>query len=377
MSVNSPRPPFKAEVVGSLLRPAAIHEAREQQVQGKLSAAALRAIEDRCVTDAVAMQREVGLEVCTDGEFHRRHWFLDFLERIDGVEVHGGLPTKFHNEQGEIEFAPPRFEVHGKVKRSRPLATEDFAALAPVAARNGLVAKQPMPSPMCVHFRGGRAAVDRAVYPDIEQFFADLTQVYREEIAALYAAGCRYLQIDDTNLPFLCDPALRDNVRKIGEDPDTLPKLYVRLMNDALREKPADMTVGVHMCRGNHASSWIAEGGYDPIAEIVFGEMAVDAFFLEYDSPRAGGFAPLRYLTGHKVAVLGLVTTKKPQLEKADDLRRRIDEAAKYVPMDRLALSPQCGFASTLAGNAITQDDQRRKLDLVVRTARAVWGAAA
>jgi 5-methyltetrahydropteroyltriglutamate--homocysteine methyltransferase len=377
MPVKSRRPPFKAEVVGSLLRPAAIHAAREQQAQGKLSAEALRAIEDRCVADAVAMQREVGLEVCTDGEFHRRHWFLDFLERIDGVEVHGGLPTKFHNEQGEIEFAPPRFEVHGKVKRSRPLAAEDFAALAPQAAREGLVAKQPMPSPMCVHFRGGRAAVDRAVYPDIEQFFADLTQVYREEIAALYAAGCRYLQIDDTNLPFLCDPALRDNVRKIGEDPDTLPKLYVRLMNDALRGRPADLTVGVHMCRGNHASSWIAEGGYDPIAEIVFGEMQVDAFFLEYDSPRAGSFAPLRYLAAGKVAVLGLVTTKKPQLESADDLRRRIDEAANYVPLERLALSPQCGFASTLAGNAISQDDQRRKLDLVVRTARAVWGEAA
>jgi 5-methyltetrahydropteroyltriglutamate--homocysteine methyltransferase len=368
------KPPFKAEVVGSLLRPAAIHAARDQQQSGALSAAELRKIEDQGVAEAVAMQRDVGLAVCTDGEFHRRHWFLDFLERIDGVEVHGGLPTKFHNEQGDVEFAPPRFEVHSRVRRSRPLAVDDFRALKPIADRNGLTAKQPIPSPMCVHFRGGRAAIDPAIYPDIEDFFADLTRVYQEEIAALYAAGCRYLQVDDTNLPFLCDPALRDNVRRIGEDPDTLPQLYVRLMNDALRGKPADLVVGVHMCRGNHASSWVAEGGYDPIAEIVFGEMNVDAFFLEYDSPRAGGFAPLRYLTGRKVGVLGLVTTKKPQLESKEELKRRIGEAAKYVPIERLALSPQCGFASTIAGNALSPDDQRRKLELVVQTAREVWG---
>jgi 5-methyltetrahydropteroyltriglutamate--homocysteine methyltransferase len=368
------KPPFKAEVIGSLLRPRAIHEARAKAERGELSAAEVRAIEDACVADAVALQREVGLAVCTDGEFHRRHWFLDFLERIDGVEVHGGLPTKFRNEQGEVEFAPPRFEVHARVRRSRPLAVDDFAALKPVADRNGLIAKQPIPSPMCVHFRGGRAAIDKRIYPDVEQFFADLTEVYRQEIAGLYAAGCRYLQIDDTNLPFLCDPALRDNVRKMGEDPDTLPQLYVRMMNDALRGKPADMTVGLHMCRGNHASSWVAEGGYDPIAERVFGDMNVDAFFLEYDSPRAGGFAPLRYLTGNKVAVLGLITTKKGQLESKGDIKRRIEEASKVVPMARLALSPQCGFASTLAGNALTADDQRRKLELVVEIAHEMWG---
>jgi len=368
------KPPFKADVVGSLLRPQAIHEARARAERGELSAAQIRAIEDTGVAEAVALQREVGLNVCTDGEFHRRHWFLDFLERIDGIEVRGGLPTKFHNEQGDIEFAPPRFEVLGKVRRSRPLALDDFKALKPIADRNGLLAKQAIPSPMCVHFRGGRAAIDKKIYPDVEQFFADLTTVYRQEIADLYAAGCRYLQIDDTNLPFLCDPALRDNVRKMGEDPDTLPRLYVRMMNDALAGKPADLTVGVHMCRGNHASSWVAEGGYDPIAEQVFGDMQVDAFFLEYDSPRAGGFAPLRYLTGSKVAVLGLVTTKKGQLESKADIKRRIEEASKHVPMARLALSPQCGFASTIAGNALSADDQRRKLELVVQIAREVWG---
>jgi 5-methyltetrahydropteroyltriglutamate--homocysteine methyltransferase len=368
------KPPFKADIVGSLLRPQAIKDARARRERGELSSAALRQIETRCVEEAVAMQQAVGLAVCSDGEFHRRHWFLDFLERIDGVEVHGGLPMKFHNEQGEIEFAPPRFEVHGKIGRSRPLAVDDFKALKPIADRHGLMPKQPMPSPMCVHFRGGRAAIDTTIYPDIEQFFSDLTDVYRAELRALYEAGCRYVQIDDTNLPFLCDPALRDHVRTIGEDPDALPELYVRMMNDALRGKPDDLTVCVHMCRGNHAGSWVAAGGYNPIAEIVFGTMQVDGFFLEYDSARAGGFEPLRFVNGDKVAVLGLVTTKKPQLETKDALKRRIDEAAKYVPLQRLALSPQCGFASTIVGNPLTADDQTRKLALVVETAREVWG---
>jgi 5-methyltetrahydropteroyltriglutamate--homocysteine methyltransferase len=370
------KPPFKADIVGSLLRPQAIHDARAEREKGKLSAEALFEIEASCVADAVAMQKETGLAVCTDGEFHRRHWFLDFLEKIDGIEVHGGLPVKFHNEQGEGEFSPPRFEVHAKVRRNRGLAVDDFKSLKPYADRAGLVAKQPIPSPMCVHFRGGRAAIDKAIYPDIEEFFDDLTQVYREELRALYDAGCRYVQIDDTNLPFLCDPTLREHVRKIGEDPDTLPALYVRMMNDALRDRPADMIVCLHMCRGNHASSWIAEGGYDPVAAEVFGEMNVDGFFLEYDSPRAGGFEPLRHLTNGKVAVLGLVTTKKPQLESKDELKRRIDEAAKFVPLERLALSPQCGFASSITGNSVSPDDQKRKFALVVETAREVWGTA-
>jgi 5-methyltetrahydropteroyltriglutamate--homocysteine methyltransferase len=370
------KPPFKADVVGSLLRPQAIHDARTRRDANEISDAALRAIETRCVEDAVAMQQAVGLQVATDGEFHRRHWFLDFLERIEGIEVHGGLPMKFHNESGDVEWAPPRFEVHGKLRRRQGLAVDDFNSLKVLAARRGVVPKQSIPSPMCVHFRGGRAAIDGAIYPEIEEFIADLVGVFRDEIAALYAAGCRYLQIDDTNLPFLCDPTLRDHVRKIGEDPDTLPQLYVRMMNETLRDKPDDLTVCVHMCRGNHASSWIAEGGYDPVAEIVFGEMKVDGFFLEYDTPRAGSFAPLRFLSGNKVAVLGLVTTKKPQLEDKDMLKRRIEEAGRIVPLARLALSPQCGFASTIAGNNLTIDDEKRKLALVVETAHEVWGAA-
>jgi len=374
--MDAKEPPFKADVVGSLLRPKPIHDARARREKGELSPQALWDVETACVTDAVAMQKDVGLKVCTDGEFHRRHWFLDFLEKIDGVEIHGGLPMKFHNEKGDVEFAPPRFEVRGKVKRSRGLAVDDFKALKPIADRFGLVAKQPIPSPMCIHFRGGRAAIDKMVYPDVEGFFEDLTRVFREEIADLYAAGCRYLQVDDTNLPFLCDPTLRGHVRNLGEDPDELPALYVRMMNDALRGRPTDMTVCLHMCRGNHASSWVAEGGYDPIAAVVFGQMNVDGFFLEYDSPRAGSFEPLRHLTGAKVAVLGLVTTKKPQLESKDQLKRRIEDAARFVPIERLALSPQCGFASTIIGNQLSADDQRRKLELVAQTAQEVWNSA-
>ena len=281
------------------------------------------------------MQKDVGLKVCTDGDFRRANWQRDFLNKITGVVERGGLPMKFHSEQGSTEFAPPRFEVHGKLKRERDLAVQHFRALKPIAARHGLTPKQTIPSPMCLHFRGGRAAIDASVYPDMEEFFEDLARVYREEIAALYAAGCRYVQIDDTNLAYLCDPKLLDHVLKIGEHPDHLPKLYARMVNDAIRDKPADMTVCLHMCRGNRTSSWVAEGGYDPIAT-VFAEMKVDGFFLEYDSPRAGSFEPLRHLSDGKVAVLGLVTTKKPDLESKDVLKRRIDEAAK-LRSDRAA----------------------------------------
>jgi 5-methyltetrahydropteroyltriglutamate--homocysteine methyltransferase len=372
--MESTEPPFKADVVGSLLRPPEIHEARAKREAGKISAEDLRAIEDGCIREAVALQREVGLKVATDGEFHRRHWFLDFLEKIDGIEVKGGLPVKFHNEAGEIEFSPPRFEVTGKVGRSRSLAGDDYAYLHSVA--DGVMPKQAIPSPTLVHFRGGRAAIPMDVYPDIEEFFEDLAQVYREEIAALYDLGCRYLQIDETNLPFLCDPKIREQARSIGEDPDALPATYAKLLNEATRDAPDDMTICMHMCRGNHASSWIAEGGYDPVAEVAFGEIDIDGFFLEYDSPRAGGFAPLKYLSGDKVAVLGLMTTKTPEIEPKDEIKRRIEEAARYVPIERLALSPQCGFASTIAGNALTIDDEKKKLARVVEIADEVWGSA-
>jgi 5-methyltetrahydropteroyltriglutamate--homocysteine methyltransferase len=367
-------PPFKAEVVGSLLRPAAIHEARSGRSQGRVSADELWAVETHAIQDAVALQRDVGLKVCTDGEFRRRHWFMDFIERIDGVGFEGSLPTRFHNEGGDVEFAPPRVVVKSKLKRVQPLAVHHFAALKPLADSAGLVAKQPIPSPTILHFRGGRAAIDKTAYPDMKEFFADLANVYREEIAALYQAGCRYVQIDETNLPFLCDPKMRDGVRQRGDDPDALPATYVALLNDCLRDVPDDMAVGMHMCRGNHESSWAAEGGYDPVAELAFGAIDVDALFLEYDSPRAGTFAPLKYLAKNKTAVLGLVTTKKGKIESRDELKRRIEEAARVVPLSQLALSPQCGFASTIKGNALTPDEQRHKLELVVQVAQEIWG---
>ena len=369
-------PPFKADVVGSMLRPESIFAAREQREKGEIDAAALRKVESAAIEEAVALQKAAGLKVCTDGEFHRRHWFLDFLEKIDGVEVKGGLAVKFHNEGGDIEFSPPRFEVHGKMRRSRSLSVDDFAELKGIAEKNGLMPKQPIPSPTLIHMRGGRAAIDSAVYPDMDAFVADLVAVYRAEIKALYDAGCRYLQIDETNMPFLCDPKLRATVKNIGEDPDKLPSFYVSMVNDVLKGRPADMTVVMHLCRGNHESAWVAEGGYDPVAEVLFGELAIDGFFLEYDSPRAGSFAPLRYLSKNKTAVLGLVTTKKAEIETKDELKRRIEEAARVVPLDRLALSPQCGFASTIRGNALTVDDEKKKLALVVETAREVWGTA-
>ncbi len=367
-------PPFKADVVGSLLRPQGLLDARARFAKGELSREALWDLERQSIARAVELQKSAGLKVCTDGEYHRRHWFMDFVERIDGVGFEGGLKTTFRSEEGPIEFAPPRVVTKGKLGRTKSLAVNEFEDLKPVAEASGLVPKQAIPSPTLLHFRSGRAGVDAKAYPDMAEFFANLARVYREEIAALYQAGCRYLQIDETNFPFLCDPKLHDHVRAIGEDPVTLQHTYAKLLNDVTRGRPADLRICIHMCRGNHESSWVASGGYEPVAEIAFGALDVDGFFLEYDTDRAGGFEPLRHLSGNKVAVLGLVTTKKPVLETKDALKRRIDEAAKYVPLERLALSPQCGFASTIGGNKLTEDDERRKLELVVETAREVWG---
>lgn len=373
-SKSRARPFFRADVVGSLLRPPAIHAARVQWQKREMTLDALRDIETRGVHEALAMQKAAGLGVCTDGEFHRRHWFLDFIERIDGVTIKGTMPAKFHSAAGEADWAPPRIEVHGRLGRSKPLAVQDFESLLPMAREAGLIAKQPIPSPTILHFRGGRAAISAAAYPDVGEFFSDLAKTFRQEIDALYAAGCRYVQIDEVNFAFLCDPALRQQVAALGENPDSLPRTYADLLNGMLRDRPADMTVAMHICRGNHASNWLADGAYDPVAEVLFGGIDVDSLFVEYDSPRAGSFEPLRYLSRGKLAVLGLVTSKTSQLEKKEDLRRRIDEAAKFAPLEQLALSTQCGFASTIIGNRVTADDQRRKLELVVETARDVWG---
>jgi 5-methyltetrahydropteroyltriglutamate--homocysteine methyltransferase len=370
MAANG-KPPFRADHVGSLLRPKAVLDAREQRRAGKLSAEALRAVEDAAIKEAVAQQEAIGLQAITDGEFRRAFFHIDFLEQLKGVVIKGGLPMKFRSTAGEREFAPPRLEVVGRLERTRPIAVDDFAYLKGLTGRT---AKLCIPSPTMLHFRGGRKAISEEVYPDIEDFFADLARAYREEIAALAAAGCTYLQLDDTNLAYLCDPAIRQRTRDIGEDPDALPQLYARIINDAIGDRPDGMTVCIHLCRGNFRSSWVAEGGYEPVAEVLFNALAVDGYFLEYDDERSGDFAPLRLVPQGKAIVLGLVTTKRAALEAKDELKRRIDEAARYVPLDQLALSPQCGFSSTVEGNEVTEADQYAKLRLVIETAQEVWG---
>ncbi len=368
-------PPFRAETIGSLLRPRRLLEARDALSAGRITVAALREIESEEIGDAVALQKAVGLRCCTDGDFRRRHWFLDFIERIDGIRFSGTMHTRFQSSDGGVDYSPPRMELHGRLKRTRSLTSDDFAALRPVAEAAGLVPKQAIPSPTMLHFRSTRSRMHSKVYPDVDLLYRDIAQIYREEIAALYESGCRYLQIDETNIPgHLSDPELREKARAEGEDPDELVLRYAALINDSLRDVPDDMTVGMHMCRGNHAGGWFAEGGYDPVSEVSFSQIDVDAFFLEYDTPRAGSFEPLRHLGKGKMAVLGLVTTKSAALESKDMLKRRIEEAQRYVPLEWLGLSPQCGFASTFEGNPLTYDDQKRKLSLVVDTAAEVWG---
>lgn len=366
------RPPFRADHVGSLLRTQALLAAREQAAKGGISRADLRAAEDAAIRDVVALQEELGLSSVTDGEFRRTYFHIDFLERFEGVAVSGdGIAAHFHREDGDLDFAPPRLAITGKLRWPGPIFGEDFSFLA---AATRATPKMTIPSPSMAHFRGGRQAVDRLAYPEIEDFFADLARVYAEEIADLAARGCRYLQLDDTNLAYLCDPMLREGARAIGEDPDALPRTYAKLINAAIAKRPADMVVAIHLCRGNFRSAWVAQGGYDPVAEVLFGEIDADAFFLEYDTDRAGDFAPLRYVREGKLVVLGLVSTKHSRLETKATLKRRIDAAARLVPLEQLCVSPQCGFSSTVHGNEITLDDQRRKLGLVVELASEVWG---
>jgi 5-methyltetrahydropteroyltriglutamate--homocysteine methyltransferase len=367
------KPPFRADHVGSLLRPARLKEAREAFEKGALPATELASVEDATIRDVVKLQEEVGLKAVTDGEFRRREWHMDFLKSFANVRaVPSQIKLHFHTHEGENEVTPPSLKVEGKLGRPKGIFVDHFKFLKSVAH---VAAKQTIPSPTIMHFRGGRAAVDRTAYPEMEAFFADLARVYSEEILDLAAAGCRYLQIDDTNFAYLCDPVLRKQVREtIGEDPDKLPGTYIKLINDAIAARPADMAVCMHICRGNNQSAWLAEGGYDPVAEQLFNEIRIDGFFLEYDTPRAGDFKPLRFMPKGKMVVLGLVTTKLPALERKDDLKRRIEEAARYVPLEQLCISPQCGFSSTIEGNKVTVADEIAKLRLVVEVAREVWG---
>ena len=368
-------PPFRADHVGSLLRPAPLLAARAEREQDWITAETLRGVEDDCIRQAVKLQADIGLQGVTDGEFRRGSWHMDFLYQIGGVaKTDHTLRIQFRNASGPVEAALGAFRIGGKLSLDKTIFGEDVAYLKSVTPP-GTTAKLTIPSPSMLHYRGGRAVIDQNAYPEMEAFWHDLAEVYKQEIAGLAALGCAYLQLDDTSLAYLNDPAQRAYVDSIGGTGDTQHLTNIRLINQALADKPAGLTVCTHMCRGNFRSSWVAEGGYDHVAEALFGELAVDGFFLEYDDARSGGFAPLRFVPrGPKKIVLGLVTTKRAPLESKDELKRRIDEASKYVPIEQLCLSPQCGFSSTVEGNALTIEEEKAKLRLVVEVAREVWG---
>ena len=364
-------PPFRADHVGSFLRPKELLDARERYRKGAISKADLRQAEDRAIRDIVRLQEDLGLQGVTDGEFRRTYFHIDFLEQLEGVETRGGLTAHFHSAKGEVDFAPPVLHVTSKLRHARPIQVADFEFLKSVTKR---IPKVTIPSPTMLHFRGGREAISREAYPDLEAFFDDVAACYRDEIKALGAAGCTYLQLDDTNLAYLCDPKMREGARQRGDDPNELPRRYAKLINVAIADRPAGMRICTHLCRGNFKSAWVAEGGYEPVAEVLFNELNVDGYFLEYDDARSGNFSPLRFVPKNKIVVLGLVTTKVGDLESKDMIKRRIDEATRYVPLEQLCLSPQCGFSSTVHGNEIAHESQAAKLRLIVETAGEVWG---
>ena len=367
-------PPFRADHVGSLLRPPALRQAREDAARGAISPADLRAIEDEAIRDAVAMQEEIGLRSVTDGEFRRASWHMDFIYEIAGVQkADQNLKSVFHNESGDIEFTPAAVRVTGKLGMDHTIFGSAFSYLRGIVTTG--TPKLTIPAPSLVHYRGGPAAIDHDVYPDMDGFWDDLGAAYADEIRRLAGLGCTYLQLDDTSLAYLNDPAQREEIARRGEDAEHQHETYIKTINRALRDKPAGMTVTTHMCRGNFRSSWVAQGGYDFVADALFNELNVDGYFMEYDDERSGGFEPLRFVPKGKYVVLGLVTSKKPDLEAKDDIKRRLEQASKFTDIDQLCLSPQCGFSSTLEGNALSVDQQIAKLRLVVETAEEVWGA--
>ena len=366
-------PPFRADHVGSLLRPKHLLQAREDHAAGRIDGAELRTIEDDAIRAIVKMQEEVGLRSATDGEFRRASWHMDFIYQLDGIEQEAGhIAVKFFNEHGELEFTPAALHIAGPLGVSRTIFGDDFRFLQESVTTN--VPKLTIPSPSMVHYRGGKAAIDETVYPTLDEFWAGLTAAYREQVRRLGDLGCTYLQFDDTSLAYLNDPHQREYVASIGGDPDRQHIEYIHHINEALANRPEGMSVTTHMCRGNFRSSWAAEGSYDFVAEALFNELEVDGFFMEWDDERAGGFEPLRLLPKGKQVVLGLVTTKRGDLEARDLLLRRIDEASQFVDVDQLCLSPQCGFSSTFEGNDLTFDEQVEKLRLIVSVAEEVWG---
>jgi 5-methyltetrahydropteroyltriglutamate--homocysteine methyltransferase len=365
-------PPYRADHVGSLLRPPDLLRARDDFADGRIDAEALRAIEDEAIRDVVRMQQEVGLQTATDGEFRRASWHMDFIYQLDGVsKAPGNMSVKFHNAEGDIEFTPAALHIDGKLGVSRTIFGDDFEFLKRVA--DGSTPKLTIPSPSMVHYRGGRAAIDESVYPEMDDFWADLTAAYREQVRRIGELGCTYLQFDDTSLAYLNDPNQREMIAQQGADAEHLHEAYIGHINEALAGRPEGMAVTTHMCRGNFRSSWVAEGGYDFVAEALFNDLAVDGFFMEWDDARSGGFEPLRFVPPGKLVVLGLVTTKRGDLESKDELKRRIEEASQYVDVDQLCLSPQCGFSSTVEGNVLSREQQADKLRLIVETAAEVW----
>jgi 5-methyltetrahydropteroyltriglutamate--homocysteine methyltransferase len=362
-------PPFRADHVGSLLRPQAVKEARAQRAAGAIGADELRAIEDEAIRAVVAKQEAIGLKATTDGEFRRAFWQIDFLERLQGVESYEGeRKVKFQGTQPK----PVLLRTVGKIGPAldHPML-DHFRCLKETTT---VTPKMTIPSPSSLHFRYGREAISADVYPDMADFYRDLASAYAAMVQAFYDAGCRYLQLDEVNLAYLCDPDLRDQVRARGEDPDALPETYADLINGAIADRPSDMTITMHLCRGNFRSTFVASGGYEPVADVLLNRIGVNGYFMEYDTDRAGGFEPLRHTPKGKTIVLGLVTSKSGEMESPDALKRRIHEAAQHVPLDQLALSPQCGFSSTEEGNVLTEDDQWRKLETIVAVARDVWG---
>src|SRR6478735_6976746 len=364
--------PSRADHVGSFLRPKSVIDARDAHAAGKIDAAELRAVEDAAIAELARWQEDLGLEAITDGEYRRKFFHTDFLLQLSGVEETGGIKKAFHNDKGvDVHFAPPKIVISGKVEHVKPIQRRDYEFLASHTTQTPKVA---IPSPTMLHFRAGRAGIPDDVYPTMDEFYADVASAYRAEIADLADAGCRYIQFDDTNLAYLCDTGHRQDASNRGMDPDAITHDYAKLINASFAGAPADMIKAMHLCRGNFRSSWAAEGGYEPVAEVMFNECDIDAFFLEYDDARSGDFAPLRFLPRGKTVVLGLVSTKLGELESKDEIKRRIDEAAKFVAIEQLALSPQCGFASTVHGNDITTEQQAEKIRLVVEVAEDVWG---
>jgi 5-methyltetrahydropteroyltriglutamate--homocysteine methyltransferase len=359
--------------VGSLLRPAGLLAAREDFAAGRIPAEQLRAAEDAAIAGVVTMQENVGLQSATDGEFRRASWHMDFIYQLGGIgQAPGNLSVKFHNPAGDIEYTPAALTVNRKVGLDHTIFGPDFEYLKSVVTT--AVPKQTIPSPNMVHYRGGPAMIDPAVYPDIEEFWADLAAAYAGEVARLAALGCTYLQFDDTSLAYLNDPAQRAEIAARGDDAEHLHLRYIKQVNAALAGRPGGMAVTTHLCRGNFQSSWAASGSYDFVAEALFGGLDVDGFFLEFDDERSGGFEPLRFVPPGKMVVLGLVTTKSGRLENPDDLKRRIGQAARFVPLEQLCLSGQCGFSSTVEGNTLTYDQEVAKLELIVKVATDVWG---